>query len=189
MKRGGRRRRREGDAGRGTASVRIRQARREEAVLLARLIRRAFATSARRMRMTRRTWPGHAAWTPAARVRTLMDEGFRYWILEEGGEARGCVASAWRPEKSAMHVRHLAVLPRWRRRGFGRRLMARVVADARRRGAPRVTLGIAATDRGLRRWYERLGFAVSETRAWKGMPVRVAFLTMEFAGQDKKRRR
>ncbi|MBW3547833.1 MAG: GNAT family N-acetyltransferase [Actinobacteria bacterium] len=53
---------------------------------------------------------------------------------------------------------HLEVTPDLRRRGIGTRLVQRAEAEAMRRGAGRVLLGVEGANRGARRLYERLGY-------------------------------
>ena len=78
-----------------------------------------------------------------------------------------------------MELRRLAVLPAHRRKGYGRTLVDHVVAQARRLGAPRVTLGLWATDPELRRWYERQGFAVTEAKHYDDLPLPVTHMAMD----------
>ena len=174
----------------------IREATRDEADLLARLIRDAFRTVADRFGFTPETWPKHAAFTPPERIVQLMDEGFRYFILRQSGRPCGCIAlrrispdpsrpcdarprAAGRPvEVETVHLRHLAVLPAHRGRGLGQALLEHAIAEARRLGACRMTLGIVADDLPLRHWYERRGFTVTGTESYDGMPCLVTWMAM-----------
>lgn len=54
----------------------------------------------------------------------------------------------------------IAVLPAWRGRGIGERLMQAAEAWAREHGAERVVLDLASANEGARRFYERLGYEV-----------------------------
>jgi ribosomal protein S18 acetylase RimI-like enzyme len=61
------------------------------------------------------------------------------------------------------HVRMvsgLAVGPGFQRRGLGRELVDAAIAEARRRGARRLTLRVLGPNDGARRLYERAGFVV-----------------------------
>ncbi len=53
---------------------------------------------------------------------------------------------------------HLEVAPGFRRRGIGTCLVGRAEAEAMRRGARRLLLGVEGANRGARRLYERLGY-------------------------------
>jgi ribosomal-protein-alanine N-acetyltransferase len=59
-----------------------------------------------------------------------------------------------------IHITNLAVHPSWRRRGIGRRLLAPVLEDGRRRGISLVLLEVRPTNAEARALYESLGFRV-----------------------------
>jgi len=61
----------------------------------------------------------------------------------------------------------LAVRPECRRQGLGRRLMAELLAEARRRGADEVTLEVRAGNAPAQGLYAALGFqAVARRRGY-----------------------
>lgn len=62
---------------------------------------------------------------------------------------------------------HIDLLPRVQGRGFGRRMIARVVDTLRRRGSPGVHLGLSAFNTRAYGFYQRLGFR-ELTRAGSG---------------------
>ena len=57
-------------------------------------------------------------------------------------------------------VTGIAVSPAFQRRGVGRALIDAAAAEARRRGARRLTLRVLAPNENARRLYESAGFAV-----------------------------
>ncbi len=71
------------------------------------------------------------------------------------------------------NVHDLAVLPRWRGQGIGRRLLAAVEAEARARGHCKVTLEVREDNAVARGLYRRLGFGAGES---EGRAVQYLFL-------------
>jgi ribosomal-protein-alanine N-acetyltransferase len=63
-----------------------------------------------------------------------------------------------------LHVNNLAVRPEYRRRGMGRALLARVLAEGARRGARRATLEVRRSNTAAINLYLQLGFVVAGTR-------------------------
>jgi ribosomal-protein-alanine N-acetyltransferase len=63
-----------------------------------------------------------------------------------------------------IHINNVAVLPEYRGRGFGTRLMRRVITEGRRLGATRATLEVRASNEDARRFYEGLGFRATAVR-------------------------
>lgn len=161
----------------------IREAGRQDATLLLGLMRESFETLYRQVGLTPENWPRHVALVGPEWVLEQMDAGNRFFVLEDGGAACGCVAL--RPaDAAAVELRRLAVLPAHRGKGYGRTLVAHVLAEARRMGAQRVTLGMWAADVALRQWYERLGFAVTETTTYPDLPVPVTHMAMDLPARQ-----
>jgi ribosomal-protein-alanine N-acetyltransferase len=63
-----------------------------------------------------------------------------------------------------IHINNLAVRPEARGQGLGRLLLARVLEDAARLGAPNATLEVRRSNAAARRLYERAGFVVVGVR-------------------------
>ncbi|MET8948208.1 GNAT family N-acetyltransferase [Streptomyces sp. NPDC004542] len=75
------------------------------------------------------------------------------------------VALLHRPERMLLpelagHPAHLHIdlLPRWQRRGHGRRLMDALLTALRERAVPAVHLGMVTANTAARAFYDRLGF-------------------------------
>ena len=80
------------------------------------------------------------------------------------GEPAGYVtvkpATELQASDHVLHVSGLAVDEAVRRRGVGRALMDAAIADARRRGARRLTLRVLGANEAARRLYDACGFEV-----------------------------
>jgi GNAT superfamily N-acetyltransferase len=155
----------------------LRPATRDDAPLLLRIIQQSFQTVYDRLGMTPGNFKYHASAFEPPWILEQMDAGNRFFVLEDAGEPVGCVAL--KPEEGgAVQLRRLAVLPVHRGKGYGRTLVDHALAEARRMGARRMTLGMWADDVPLRQWYERLGFAVTETKTYPDMPLAITHMAM-----------
>ena len=85
----------------------------------------------------------------------------RVWVARgDDGEVLGHLQAV--PEDDATwEVTNTAVAPTARRRGIGRLLLERAVAEARAAGSRRVVLATAAADTGALRYYQRCGFRMT----------------------------
>ena len=113
-----------------------------------------------------------AGWGPDE-ARTFIDMQFRaqqagygatfpdadHWVVELGGEPIGRMLVRRRPEGDL--VVDIVVHSRHRGLGIGTALMQEVIGDADAAGRG-VSLTVAAHDRRVVEWYERLGFVVGE---------------------------
>jgi GNAT superfamily N-acetyltransferase len=97
----------------------------------------------------------HDKVTPAKWYRPLISQG-RVWVAAETGQPLGFASTE--PFEDALHLWELAVRRDAQGHGLGRALVAAVVADARVRGLPAVTLTTFRDIAWNGPFYHRLGF-------------------------------
>ena len=109
-------------------------------------------------------------------VRRNIAEGYPHLVVLDGGRVAGwCdVTAADRPTMRHVGVLGLGLLPQWRGRGLGERLMRDAVEAARAFGFTRVELSVRDDNRRAIALYGRLGFAV-EGRKRKANKVGEAY--------------
>jgi ribosomal protein S18 acetylase RimI-like enzyme len=114
-----------------------------------------------------------AAWTPYSSPGPLT-EGEPFFnertkadavlVAVEDGEVAGYVrlgrASRFASSDHVVTINGIDVDPARQRRGIGRALIDAAIAEARRRGARRITLRVFSPNTGARRLYESAGFVV-----------------------------
>jgi ribosomal-protein-alanine N-acetyltransferase len=118
----------------------------------------------------------HRPWTRADYERELADPArcFLYVAKVNGTTVAYC--SFWRVFDE-VHINNFAVHPAWRRRGIGRALLAHVLGEAARLGAPRATLEVRASNRAAIALYEGGGFVRGGVRrAYYTHPVEDALI-------------
>lgn len=86
----------------------------------------------------------------------LHNKVAHYLVAKAGGRVVG-YGGMWILVDEA-HVTNIAVHPDWRRRGIGEALLRRLMAEAKERGADRMTLEVRKSNWQARRLYEKLGF-------------------------------
>jgi N-acetylglutamate synthase-like GNAT family acetyltransferase len=141
----------------------------------ARILRRAFATVAKRFGLTKENCPRSPAFATRRRVREEMQRGVRYYLLEVAAEARGCVALE-HARREVVYLERLGVLPEHGAKGYGKALVHHVLAQATSLGARRVEIGIIAADTHLKNWYGQFGFEETGTKTFDHLPFVVGFL-------------
>lgn len=156
----------------------IREATKEDAPLLATLIRDSFRDVAVRSGLTPENCPTHPSNCADAWVESALAKGIRYFILEVEGVPAGCVALE-RANSDVCYLERLAVLPQYRQRSRGQSLVNHAIQEAKRMGARRVEIAIIAEHTELKDWYGRRGFAVRETRRFTHLPFAVTFMVTD----------
>ena len=101
-------------------------------------------------------WAVSATTEPEDAVVADMAQGPAFLAVVDG-LAVGCVRSVMREDATAF-IKRLAVLPQWRLRGIGRRLMAEVEGELMAMGVRRVSLGTVAENDAIGTFYERQGY-------------------------------
>jgi ribosomal-protein-alanine N-acetyltransferase len=115
-------------------------------------------------------------WTRADYERELTDPARCFLYVATIQETTVAYCSFWRVF-DAVHVNNFAVHPAWRRRGVGRALLAHVLAEATRLGAPRATLEVRTSNHAAIAMYEASGFVrAGVRRAYYTHPVEDALI-------------
>jgi GNAT superfamily N-acetyltransferase len=159
-------------------AIRIREANSRDISVLSSLIRDSFYDVAERFGITPENCPKHPSNCVDEWIEKDLERGVSYYILEKEGLFQGCVAL----EKSSpdlCYLERLAVLPRGRKRGFGRKLIEHAFFVTKTLGAKEISIGIIAGDTRLTGWYTTIGFVEEETKKFKHLPFLVTFMRYE----------
>jgi [ribosomal protein S18]-alanine N-acetyltransferase len=83
-----------------------------------------------------------------------------------------------------IHINNLAIHPRYRGRGLGRQLLARVLDDAAALGAAHATLEVRRSNDAARRLYEGAGFRLAGVRtSYYTNPIEDALILSRTGGR------
>ena len=160
----------------------IKKAGREATPLLAALIQRAYKDVAERFGLTTNNCPKHPSNCTEEWIERDFARGVIYYILECGGRQIGCAAIE-NAGPEICYLERLAVLPHYRRNGYGRKLADHVLTKANARGAKQVGIGIIAEQTDLKQWYQKIGFVEGETKKFEHLPFQVTFMTYRLQEQ------
>jgi len=138
----------------------IRAAAASDAAVISDLIRRAFAAQPRPTDP-----PSSALKETAATITAHLARGGGA-VLERGGVAVGAVL--WEVEEGALYISRVSVDPDARRQGIARALVDEAEREARRRGLPRMTLGVRLELVENRQLFRSCGFEDLEFRRHEG---------------------
>ena len=93
-------------------------------------------------------------------VRSYMQSGDLYALVERDGHAVGIVLTI-AAEHGAVELKAVAVDQSQQNRGIGRRLLAAVIENLRKRGVRRAIVGTANAGIGQLAYYQKAGFRLS----------------------------
>jgi ribosomal protein S18 acetylase RimI-like enzyme len=89
----------------------------------------------------------------------------RWWLAVHTGQPVGVLMMTEMPESGDWEVAYMGVAPPARRRGFGREILLKALAEARAAQAPAVTLSVDARNKPAWHLYRGLGFEPFDQRA------------------------
>jgi len=152
-----------------------------EAEPIAALLRSAYADVAQRFGLTSQNCSKHPSNFQAEWVTEALSRGIRYFVLEEAGTLIGCVALE-QPQPEVCYLERLAVLPQYRHKQAGKKLVEHIFAEAQQLGADRIEIGIIAEHKTLKAWYESFGFTEIRRASFQHLPFEVMFMRKELVG-------
>jgi len=145
-----------------------------------RIVREAFLTVARDFDLTEENSSTNPAFMTFERLRKSKDKGVKFFGLFENDMQIGFVAIE-KANSVLFYLEHLAVLPAYRHRGHGRRILDFVFDYVGKNGGAKVSIGIIEKNTILRDWYRSYGFADTSTRRFKHLPFTVLFMEKRVA--------
>lgn len=127
------------------------------------MLRAAFATVTAPFGITAENTPSNPAFWTATDLAHAVSRAPHVLGVEDEGRLIGCAFVGPSPSRHGVWVlRHLAVRPDARRHGHGEALVAEAARRARQAGAGTLRIGTVAENSRLSRWYQGLGFIVTE---------------------------
>ena len=153
----------------------IRSAGIEDIALLTHIIRDSFRDVATRFSLTPENCPTHPSFITGERLESAFERGTLFFLAECADGPCGCVAMEAANAK-VRYLERLGVLPAYRGRGYGKRLVEHIVREARETGAGSLEIGVIADQEDLRDWYAELGFEEKARKSFDHLPFEVLFM-------------
>lgn len=163
--------------------MKIRKAKKSDIGVLVALIHESFLDVAEKFALTADNCPKFPAFNAEERIESDFEKGLKFYILEEAGQACGCIALE-KANPDLCYLGRLAVLAQHRNKGFGQALVNHVFKQAEKAGFKRVEIGIISKHRKLKNWYWKLGFVDKGTKKFGHLPFTVAFMYKELNNEQ-----
>jgi ribosomal protein S18 acetylase RimI-like enzyme len=138
------------------------------------VIREAFGTVAREFGLTRENAPTHPFFSTREQLLELHKRATFFGLYLDGAQIGFVVIE--KAEGGTYYLGRLAVKPRFRHRGYGRKLTEYVIDYVRSRGGIKVALGMIDSQTVLKDWYKSLGFIQTGAKQFEHLPFVVCFM-------------
>ncbi len=155
----------------------IREATLNDREVLAKMIGDSFRDVAQRFSLTKDNCPKHPSNCTPSWIESDISRGVRYFMLYVDQNPAGCVGIEL-PGADLCYLERLSVLPEMRGRRLGVRLVRHALECAASKGAGRAGIGIIAEQAELKEWYEKLGFAETQTKSFAHLPFKVCLMEL-----------
>lgn len=152
----------------------------KDAEILSDLIGTSYRDVAKRFNLTTDNCPKHPSNCNRDWILFDFDRGVQYYILKDNKTPVGCVAMEKADDKT-IYMERLSILPQFRHRGLGKKLVQFNIKKAEEVKVTRVGIGIIEEQEDLKTWYESLNFIPIGTKKFDHLPFTVGF--MEFSVQ------
>lgn len=140
------------------------------------VIRDSFMTVADTFGFTQENAPRFTAFAISAeRLQWQYQEGRPMYVWEEDGQIVGYYSLHLKEEQKC-ELNNLCVLPAFRHRQIGEKLLEHAFAQARERGCVQMFIGIVEENVKLRRWYEAHGAVHMGTEKFDFFPFTCGYL-------------
>jgi ribosomal protein S18 acetylase RimI-like enzyme len=138
------------------------------------VIRDSFKTVALEFGLNQDNCPTHPSLITLDRLLELKGKAKLFGLFLKGRQV-GFVAVEKADDK-VYYLDKLAVLPGYRHKGCGRKLVEFVVTYVQEQGGKKVSLGMINESAVLKIWYKNLGFIEAGTKNFEHLPFTVCFM-------------
>ena len=158
----------------------IRQMTREEIPACVDIIRRSFKTVADEYGITQENAPRFTAFaTDEDRLYYQADNEHRLmYVYEQNGRLCGYYSLLFQ-ENNECELNNLSVLPEYRHKGIGKKLLEHARSVSKENGCISINLGIVEENKRLRQWYEQNGAVHLGTKKFDFFPFTCGFMKIE----------
>ena len=152
--------------------------------IAAEVIRAGFASVADEMGLTERSCPNYVGFLiTAGHLRTHHERGWLLYGLYDHERLVGYVSLSKEADR-VYGLHNLAVLPEYRHKGYGKKLLDFCVARVRELGANKVRISIVDENTVLKNWYLGYGFIHTSTKKFKHLPFISGYMELEVKEWD-----
>ena len=139
------------------------------------VIQHSFKTVAEEFNLTIENCPTHPSFVTLQQPKELKAKGLRLFGLFEDANQVGFVAIE-RANETLYYMEKLAVLPVYRHKGYGTKLVAFVLDYIKNAGGEKLSIGMINEHKVLKDWYRKLGFTEISTARFPHLPFTVCFM-------------
>lgn len=155
----------------------LRPAYSRDAEIISRIVRESYAEQAETLQIDFAKYPNFISFESPEMVELRMAGGDQVVLAYLDNLPIGTVSFRVLPgQPDRAHIKRFAILPRFRKKGYGPRLMEYAETSLRKLGVKEVEIASVAAFTRLRKYYEGLGYRAAERKSFPTVPFEVQFM-------------
>jgi diamine N-acetyltransferase len=152
----------------------------EELTICVTLIRDSFASVATDFQLTIENCPSHPSLIEIVKLKEMYEKGVSMFVWREEEISAGFIAIEQSDlTKPWWYIEKLSVLPEYRHKGIGEKLMQFAIEEIERRGGTYISIALIDEQTILKEWYANLGFRFVASKKFDHLPFGVCFMEYE----------
>lgn len=146
------------------------------------VIRKSFATVADEFHLTEQNAATNGAFMKMERLHRDFDNGVIMFGYFDANKIVGFMQLASK-DKEVYEFQKLAVLPEYRHKAYGKKLIDFAKDKVMSDGGRKITIGIIEENKQLKEWYLKNGFVHTGTKKFEHLPFTVGFMELHLKGE------
>jgi Acetyltransferase (GNAT) family. len=139
------------------------------------VIANSFQTVAVELNLSKDNCPTHPSFVTLQQLNEMKRKGLKLFGLFENDMQIGFVAAEKKKHK-IYNIEKLAVLPEYRHKGYGGKLLEMTEDYVKNAGGEKLSIGIINEHTVLRKWYENKDFKETAVMKFEHLPFTVCFM-------------
>ena len=139
------------------------------------VIQKSFSDTAKEFNLTKENCPTHTSFITMRNLQYHWDSGYLMYGYYLSNNLVGYV-SLENKGNSIFELRNLAVLPDYRRNGYGKHILNFCKTKVKELNGTKITIGIIEENTVLKNWYIANGFVHIGTKHFEHLPFTVGYM-------------
>jgi predicted GNAT family N-acyltransferase len=143
------------------------------------VLNESFMTVAKEFKLTKENAPTNAAFITYDKLKDSIEKGVRLFGLSIDNELIGTIGiEKAKDNNETYYLERLAVLPKNRHSGYGKRLLDFSLDKIKKSNGKKVSIGIINENHKLKKWYTDYGFCEVQIKKYDHLPFQVCFMEL-----------
>ena len=148
-----------------------------DSILITDIIQKSFITVAKEFGFTKENAPTFSAFINKNKIDSEFEKGLKMYVYKIGNIPVGTIGYIF--ENNKYNIERLSVLPEYRHKNIGKKLMKFIENLIKSKKAKIIRLGMVFENKKLLEWYLEQGYKLIEIKEHKGLIFKIGIMEKE----------